>query len=62
MSIRWIVYLAGIVALGLFQAQLKAAIDNGVLFVLAVLAYLILLRLLGYYLTRLWDRRAQAPS
>ncbi len=62
MSIQWIIYLAGVVVLGLFQAQAKAAIDNGVLFVLAVLAYLVLLRLLGYYLTKLWDSRTQTPS
>ena len=62
MSIQLIVYLAGVVVLGLVQAPVKAAIDNSVLFVLAAIAYLLLLRFLGYYLTKLWSRRSQTPS
>ncbi len=46
------VYLLGVILLGAFYYPLKAALGGGVLFVLAVVVYLLLVRLAGYGLRR----------
>ena len=46
------IYLLGVILLGVFYYPLKAALGGGALFVLAVVAYLIVVRLIGYGLRR----------
>ena len=53
-----IVYCAGIVLLGLFYGQVKAAVGGGVLFLATAIAYLVVLRLIGLLLARVFARRA----
>ncbi len=47
------VYLLGVVFLGTFYYPLKAATGGGIWFVLSVVAYLLLVRLVGYGVKRL---------
>jgi len=47
-----IVYLIGVSLLGVVYQPVKAALGGGVLFVSAVVGYLLLLRLIGFGLRR----------
>lgn len=47
-----VVYLVGVILLGIFYQPVKVALGGGVLFVLVVIVYLLLLRLIGYGLRR----------
>ena len=51
------VYLLGVILLGTFYYPLKAALGGGVWFVLGVLAYLLLVRLMGYGVKRYFASR-----
>ena len=51
------VYLVGVIVLGIFYAPVKSALDGGVLFVLAVVAYLLVVRMIGYGLRRYLQAR-----
>jgi hypothetical protein len=53
MSIQWVVYFAGIFALGLIYQPLKSVTGGGLWFFLAAVAYLGVLRLIGYVIARL---------
>ncbi|GGK17164.1 hypothetical protein GCM10011394_27940 [Luteimonas terricola] len=55
------VYLLGVVFLGTFYYPLKAATGGGVWFVLAVVVYLIFVRLVGYGVKRLVLARRESP-
>ena len=52
------VYLLGVILLGTFYYPLKAALGGGVWFVLAVLVYLLLVRLVGYGVNRYFTSRS----
>ena len=49
---EYIVYLVGVLALGLGYGTIKSALGGQWLFVVCVLAYLLTLRLLGVYVAR----------
>lgn len=51
------VYLLGVIVLSVFYAPLKAALGGGALFILAVVLYLLLVRLAGYALRRYTSAR-----
>jgi hypothetical protein len=42
------VYIFGVIVLGIFYEPVKLALGGGVLFVLAVVVYLLAVRLIGY--------------
>jgi VIT1/CCC1 family predicted Fe2+/Mn2+ transporter len=50
---QFIVYLVGVVMLGLFYAPLKSALGGQWLFLLSVVGYLLALRLLGVWVAKL---------
>ena len=54
---QFIVYLVGIVLLGLFYAPLKSALGGQWLFLLSVVGYLLALRLLGLWVAKLRRKR-----
>ena len=49
---EFVVYRVAVIVLGIFYAPVKSALGGGVLFVLAVVAYLLVVRLTGYGLRR----------
>jgi O-antigen/teichoic acid export membrane protein len=60
MKVQLVIYFIGVFVLGWFNASLKAATGGGVWFVLAAIAYLLVLRLIGYGVERLM--RSSAPT
>jgi len=52
-QIRFIVYLAGVFALGLFQQGVRESLGSDGLAFAVVVVYLACLRLLGFFLARL---------
>jgi hypothetical protein len=52
-SSQFVIYVVGVVLLGLFYAPLKAALGGEWLFLLCVVGYLLALRLLGVCVTKL---------
>ena len=57
MTKQGIVYLVGIVILGLFYEPLKAATGGRIWFVLVVVGYLTILRVIGYGLAKCWPEQ-----
>ena len=55
LDIRYIVYMAGIIAFGAFYYELKAEFENQWIFVGAAVAYLAAIRLIGYLAAK-WQR------
>ena len=55
--LEYVVYLLGVVMLGLFYGPAKSALGSGVTFVAAVVTYLVALRILGRSVARLVERR-----
>lgn len=53
MNIQLVVYFIGVFVLGLFYSQLKAVTGGGIWFVLSAIGYLLMLRLVGYGITKL---------
>ena len=51
------VYLVGIILLGATYELIKPALGGGVLFVCAVVIYLLALRLIGNFISRKWHER-----
>lgn len=47
LNVQFVIYLLGIVLLGLFYAPVKAALGGQWLFLLSVIGYLLVLRFLG---------------
>ncbi|OHC25896.1 MAG: hypothetical protein A3J25_10035 [Pseudomonadales bacterium RIFCSPLOWO2_02_FULL_63_210] len=62
MTKQSIVYLAGVVLLGLLYVPLKAATGGGVWFFLVAIGYLALLRLIGYGVTKRWPDRFEGQD
>ena len=55
-----VVYLVGVVLLGVFYQPVKSALGGGVLFVSVVVGYLLLLRLIGYGIRRYIQGKSKA--
>ncbi|MEL1264976.1 hypothetical protein [Pseudoxanthomonas putridarboris] len=62
MNIQLAVYFIGVFVLGLFYNQLKLATGGGFWFVLTAIGYLLVLRLIGYGITRLIQARAASDK
>ena len=56
------VYILGVMLLGAFYYPLKTATGGGVWFVLAVLIYLLLVRLVGFGLKRYFASRKRSNA
>ena len=54
-----IVYILGVVPLGLFYAPLKEALGGGAVFLAATFAYLLFLRVVAWFAVRQIGRRSQ---
>ena len=46
-NISWVAYIIGIVLLGLIYERLKIQVDNDIVFFIAIISYVIVLRLIG---------------
>lgn len=57
MTKQFIVYLVGVVLFGLLHMPLKAATGGGAWFILTVIGYLALLRLISYGVAKRWPER-----
>ena len=55
-----VVYLVGVVLLGVFYQPVKSALGGGVPFVSVVIGYLLLLRLIGYGIRRYTHGKSKA--
>ena len=62
MNIQLTVYFIGVFVLGLFYGQLKSATGGGFWFVLLAIGYLLVLRLIGYGITRLIRVRTSSDN
>jgi predicted ABC-type exoprotein transport system permease subunit len=58
---QFLVYLVGIIVLGLLYVPMKSALGGQWLFVLAVVCYLLALRLLGFWLAKARLKRDAKP-
>jgi len=58
---QFIVYLVGIFLLGVFYGPVKSALGGQWLFLLAVVSYLLALRLLGAWAAKVRRQRAVKP-
>ena len=58
-SPQMMVYLVGIVGLGLFYEPIKSALGGKWVFLLAATAYLVVLRLIGSWIARSMATRGQ---
>lgn len=59
MSTRYVqllVYFVGVIVLGLFYEQVKTATGGGPLFVALAIAYLVVVRVVGHFVARRFDR------
>lgn len=56
-SPEFVVYLAGVALLGLLYEPVKRALGGGGLFALSAIAYLLVLRLLGWLVARAWNTK-----
>jgi len=56
------VYIFGVIVLGIFYAPVESALGGGVLFVLAVVVYLLMLRLIGYGLRRYLQAKGKSHA
>jgi len=52
MSTQFLVYLVGVVILGIFYAPLKSATGGGVWFVLCAVIYLFFVRIVGHFISK----------
>lgn len=59
MTKQGIVYLVGVVILGLFYESLKTATGGRIWFILSVVGYLAILRIIGYGLAKRWPERTE---
>jgi hypothetical protein len=55
---QYVVYLVGLALLGLFYRAVKEALGGGGVFFLALVGYLVVLRLAGWLVARLWASRS----